>query len=167
MLKTKDMIVLYLLNVFVGFCIFIMIEVVFGSEIQSYYERENISTISQILIINGGFFISMGISLLSIYFSRHLVKTRYLIYVVLLTYIINLFLWIFIAYLNTLTYFSFYEIFYKFVNILTLYASLLPSATLLWIMSLFTFSLIFVLLLRVIKAPISLSSSKKHTGLWI
>jgi len=172
MVNMKTAVKIFIFNVMVGLLLFLIIEVIFGSVISDLVQSNTGNSFVLVLIVNIGFFISILISIISIFLTNELIKVNYVIILALLTYIINFIFWIIISYIFAAPYIttlSFIEKFVELGTVLVIFSSLLYSPTLLWFFSQISFSLIYVLLLFVIKIPLKKKqkNTKKLIGKWI
>ena len=172
MVNVKTATKIFIFNVMVGLLLFLMIEVLFGSIISDWVESNTGNSFMLVLIVNLGFFISILVSIISIFLTNELLRVNYVIILALLTYIINFIFWIIISYIFAAPYItalSFIEKFAELGTVLVIFSSLLYSPTLLWFLSQISFSLIYVVLLLIIKIPLKTrkKNTKKLIGKWI
>ena len=172
MINIKTAIKIFIFNVMVGLLLFLIIEVLFGSIISDWVENNTGNSFMLVLIVNIGFFISVLISIISIFLTNELIRVNYVIILALLTYIINFIFWIIISYIFAAPYIttlSFIQKFAELGTVLVIFSALLYSPTLLWFLSQISFSLIYTILLLIIKIPLKKKqkNTKKLTGKWI
>jgi len=172
MITLKIAIKICIFNIMFGLLLFLIIEVIFGQIILDWIEYNNENSFLLVIIVNIGFLLSVVVSIISIYLTNEVIHIEYVIILGLLTYIINFILWIVISYIFASPYITELSAIEKFVEmgtVLVIFSSLLYSPTLLWFFSQISFSLIYVLLLLLIKIPIKKRkrNTKKLIGKWI
>jgi len=139
---------------------FLLIEVLWAEAINVIADRTDYILT---LLIFGGFLLAMILSILSSYVGSESIKEKRLIWIAgLLSYVINLLIWIAVSYICVLI--SYPEILnnasgiQKFVVmpqvIKTFAVYKLPNFTLLWLISGVTYVIIYIILLFLFKAEI-------------
>lgn len=160
---------LVIFNALVGTLLFLIIEVLFAQIfLDLVHENENNSYI--ILIFVAGFLLSSIIAVISSQFTSEQIDRRASIVASMLALIANLTIWILIAYIrlnDLVSTVQFVERIGLMPKVLTYFAVLeFPSITLVWLLAQLSFSLLFGLILYLIRVPISKKAGKVRSD-WI
>ena len=144
---------------FVGFIVFMIIEVIWAQIIKDTIIAQYESGLL-ILIILAGFLLSIVISLVSAMFISRMISKKYVFYAALFAFSLNINFWIILSYSQILIYYpeilenlTGFEKIVAIPRILAYFAIYrLTSVAQLWAFSQFTFAFFFVLLLKIMKA---------------
>ena len=155
-IRFKDALSVAINTTFISLLVFLMVEVFYAQVLKDLIINESGSN-SGILtgIIIGGFLISMGVSIFSSLISSDKAIKHYSYWAALIGFITNLFIWVLISYaaiqckypdvLDSLTFLEQIIAIPRILAIFSIY--FLSNVTLLWIISLVTYSILFAVVL--------------------